>query len=90
MSKWFRGIVISLAACLLLAGSALAGPVRLGDENGDPDSPEIAVPIGKLQVSSDSVDAPRDATVTTRSERAPNEFKVLFRVYLKLFRIFLR
>ena len=90
MSKWLRGIVISLAACLLLAGGALAGPNRLGDENGDPDRPEGTLPIDKLEVSVDSVDTARDAKVTARSERTSNEFKILFRVYLKLFRIFLR
>ena len=88
MSKWFRGTVISFAACLLVAGAALAGPERLGDENGDPDRPEGTLPIDKLEVSVDSVDTARDASVTTRSET--NDFKILFRVYLKLFRIFLR
>jgi len=90
MSKWFRGVVISLAACLLLAGGALAGPDRLGDENGDPDRPEIAVPIDGLDVSVGSVDTARDASVTAGSERVPSEFKILFRVYLKLFWILLR
>jgi len=90
MSKWFRGILISFSLCLLVVGAAQAGPGKPGSENGDPDRPEIAHPIDKLEVSTGSVDAARGATVTARSERSPNELKVLFRVYLKLFRIFLR
>jgi hypothetical protein len=90
MSKWFRGAVISCVVCLLLAGGALAGPTRIGDGNGDPDRPEIAVPVDRLSASTGSADSTRDASVTSRTERAPSELEVLVRVYLKLFRIFLR
>ena len=89
MSRWFRGTVITLTACLLLAGSALAGPGKPGEDNGDPDRPEIAVPIDNLTVSTGSVDSTGNASVTTRSERTSSEWKVLFRVYLNLFRIFI-
>jgi hypothetical protein len=89
MSKWFRTLLISSMVSILLAGGALAGPGKNTGENGEPDHPEIAYPVGRVDSSDTGLDTRGARSSTAQEETVRDDWKVLLKVYLKLAGLFI-
>ncbi|MCA9752212.1 MAG: hypothetical protein KC591_08490 [Gemmatimonadetes bacterium] len=78
MKKWFRALVLTLAATAMIASASHAGPGKNG-ESGDPDRPNVST----IPVRDDAViDSDGSRTGT---QRAASEWRfLLMRIYLKL------
>jgi hypothetical protein len=82
MPKIVRGALLALLVSLLAASASMAGPS--GPKNGDPDSPQMMLPMDTGHDASGRGLGARGTPVADSHRRISDAWTTVLRVYLRL------